>query len=430
MKSLFDGKEIYSWCEDLFPICRSVAGPGNLATLKYLKNKAPDIEIKGFKSGEKVFDWEVPREWHIEEAWIKDQAGNEIVNFKNNNLHVMNYSDSVNEFITYDELIKHLYSIPSRPNAIPYVTSYYSRDWGFCIQESSKNLLKKDIKYHVYIDSEFIDGEMVFGEAFIQGESNKEILLSTYICHPSMANNELSGPVVTTALLKKITNESNHYSFRFLFLPETIGSIAYISSNLLQLQKNVIAGYVITCVGDNNIFSFLPSRAGQTISDRAARHLLRNDAKSFKEYKWIHRGSDERQFCAPGVDLPIASIMRSKYGEYDEYHTSDDDLDFISADGLAGSANLIYQTIKAIDKNCYPKVNFLCEPMLSKRGLYPEKSTADTQGIVQVMMDFISYSDGKRDLFEIADLIDQPIWNLYDLLYSLKDKEIIETNFL
>tara|TARA_B100000035_G_scaffold101807_1_gene86329 strand:+ start:7780 stop:9066 length:1287 start_codon:yes stop_codon:yes gene_type:complete len=420
----FNGQEIYKWAKDLFPICRSLAGPGNLKTLEYLREINSNLKIKSFKCGESVFDWKVPDEWHIKEAWIKDEDGKEIINFKKNNLHVLNYSHPVDRFVSLKDLDDHLFSIPERENAIPYVTSYYSKNWGFCIEHSKRKQLK-DQKYHVFIDSEFVSGEMHYGECIIKGKSNKEILLSTYICHPSMANNELSGPTVTSALIKEISKLDNFYTYRILFLPETIGPIAYISKKLKHLKKNVVAGFVVTCVGDDKEISFLPSRSGNTISDRAAIHALDHIDSSYIKYKWIHRGSDERQYCSPGVDLPISTIMRSKYGTYPEYHTSDDDLNFISPKGLEESSSIIFRVLTAIEKNCFPKVNFICEPMLGKRGLYPNHSTLESQRDVQVMLDLISYSDGTKDLIEIASLIEQPIWNLYELIDNLSQKGVI-----
>ena len=424
--NIFDGTEMYKWAEDLFPICRSVAGPGNLETLGYIKKIIPNLEIHGFKSGTSVYDWEIPKEWHIHAAWIKDEDGNEIINFEDHNLHVLNYSQSVDDLITYDELDKHLFSIPEKENAIPYVTSYYSKSWGFCIEDSKRKKLDSNKKFHVYIDSKFVDGEMSYGEYYVKGKSNKEIFLSTYICHPSMANNELSGPIVTTALAREISKRDNFYSYRFVFLPETIGSIAYISSNIRRMKKDIIAGFMVTCVGDNKDLSYLPSRDGNTLSDKAALHVLKNIDANFKKYKWIHRGSDERQYCAPGVDLPIASIIRSKYGEYPEYHTSEDDLNFISRDGLQESADIFLKAIQAIENNSILRSNFICEPMLGKRGMYPSNSTLETQKEVQVMMDLISYADGTNDLIDIANLIEQPVWDLYELVNKLLDNKILQ----
>ena len=426
MSSIFDGNQIYKWAKDLFPICRSIAGPGNKKTLDYLRKINKLIEIKHFDSGEQAFDWTIPNEWHINQAWIKDEKGNEIINFKNHNLHVMNYSAPVDKVVSFDELSDKLFSIPEMPNSIPYVTSYYTEDWGFCIQHSKKQRLDKKSKYHVFIDSQFIKGKMHYGECLIKGRSKKEILLSTYICHPSMANNELSGPLVTTALINKISSQNNFFSYRILFLPETIGSIAYLSKFHKKMKSHTHGGFVITCVGDEGKFSYIPSRLGNTISDRAALHVLSNQKEDFQKYTWSDRGSDERQYCAPGIDLPIASVTRSKYGEYNEYHTSDDNLNFISPKGLQGSAELLYKITSVIEKNCKPKTQFLCEPMLGKRGLYPSQSTLDTQQAVQDILDIISYSDGSKDLIEIAQLINKPVWEIYDMIDQLIQKDVLQ----
>tara|TARA_B100000029_G_C17609724_1_gene969034 strand:- start:17475 stop:18770 length:1296 start_codon:yes stop_codon:yes gene_type:complete len=420
------GAEMYGWAKDLFPICRSLTGKGNLETLKYLQDIAPKINIKKIPSGQQVFDWEVPDEWNINEAWIKDEHGKDIINFTSNNLHVMGYSTPIDKKLPFKDLEKHLFSLPDRPDAIPYVTSYYSRNWGFCLSENQRNTLDPSLHYHAFIDSSLEKGCMYYGEAFLPGKSDKEIFLSTYICHPSMANNELSGPVVTTMLIKSLLSLDLNYSYRIIFVPETIGSIAYLSQHHTEMKRNMIAGFNVTCIGDNRCYSFLPSREGNTESDRVAKHTLRNIDKDYKKYSWIQRGSDERQYCAPGIDLPVASIMRSKYGEYPEYHSSDDNLDFISQEGLEGGYNAIYKALESIEKNCYPNVKVLGEPMLSKRGLYPETSTLDSQQAVQILMDFISYCDGKKDMIEIAELVGVPIWELYDLLDNLIKEKIID----
>ena len=290
------GEEMYSWVEDLFPINRSITGQGVRDSLNYFKKIIPELNILSFPSGFKAFDWEVPQEWNIKDAYIKDSDGKKVIDFKVNNLHVVGYSISVDRKIQLNELKKNLHYIKSQPNAIPYVTSYYQKTWGFCISYNQfKNL--KDDEYHIYINSTHVNGEMNYGEILIKGKSEKEVLLTSYICHPSMANNELSGPALIIAIVKHLIKKKLNYSYRILLIPETIGSISYISSNLEILKKNVIAGFVITCVGDSNHFSFLPSRMGNSISDKAALHSLNLIDKSFKKYTWFDRGSDERQFC-------------------------------------------------------------------------------------------------------------------------------------
>jgi aminopeptidase-like protein len=326
----------------------------------------------------------------------------------------------VDQWLSLEELQEHLFSLSSLPDAIPYITSYYKKFWGFCICENQRKDLKSG-KYHVVINSEFKNGVMNYGELIIPGQLKEEVLLSTYICHPSMANNELSGPVVTTALARWISGISDRrYTYRIIFIPETIGAIAYISRNLDQLKKKTIAGYQLTCIGDERCYSYLPSRNGNTIADKAALHTLKHIDPAFKKYNYLSRGSDERQFCAPGVDLPIASIMRSKYGEFPEYHTSFDNLEFVTPIGLEGGFQAVKKALEAIEINCKPLVTVLCEPQLGKRGLYPLLSTTNPKGnMVKNMMNLIAYSDGTNSLIDIAEIIEVPIWQITPIFKQL-----------
>jgi len=393
--------------------------------LSYIKELLPLIKIFETPSGEKAFDWLVPDEWNIRDAFIENESGQCIVNFKNNNLHVVGYSESIDQWLTLEELDSHLYSLPEQPSAIPYITSYYSKSWGFCLTHEQRQSLKPG-QYHVVIDSDLKPGVLNYGELIIPGESAKEVFLSTYVCHPSMANNELSGPTVTIALAKWLLSlKKRRYTYRIIFIPETIGSIIYLSRNLDHLKKHVIAGFNITCIGDDRCYSYLPSRDGNTLSDQVALHVLEHIDPEFRSYTWLDRGSDERQYCAPGVDLPIATIMRSKYCEYPEYHTSLDDLNLITPLGLEGGYSVLKKAIEIIEKNVVPKINFLGEPQLSKRGLYPKISTKKSGLEVRSMMNLISYCDGKLSLLEIAKLIEEPFWDLEPIVYNLVDNDLM-----
>lgn len=419
-----DNKAIGSWCfalaQELWPINRSLTGQGVRTTLSRIKEQLPNLVIHEVPSGTSVFDWVVPDEWTIRDAFIEDEAGNRIVDFRNNNLHVLGYSAAVDEWLDLEELQAHLYSQPDQPDVIPYVTSYYKRRWGFCLTDNQRRSLPAG-RYRAVIDSDLKPGVLNYGELLISGESETEIFFSTYVCHPSMANNELSGPVVTTAIAKWLTEQpSLRYSYRIVFIPETIGSIAYLSKNLQVMKSRVHAGYNVSCIGDDRCYSFLPSRAGDTPADHVGKHVLRHIDPDYKRYTWLDRGSDERQYCAPGVDLPIATIMRSKYGEYPEYHTSADQLgSVVTETGLAGGFGALLAALNVFEKDFVPVVTTLGEPQLGKRGLYPDISQKGSGNAVRDMMNMISYCDGTRSLFEIAEVINVSFDRLLELATPL-----------
>ena len=419
-------KEIYKLCEELFPINRSITGDGFRQSLSILQRYLPELKKFEVPTGTKCFDWEVPKEWNIKDAYIITPDGKKICDFKKSNLHVVNYSIPINRVVSFEELQKHLYSLPNQPDAIPYITSYYKKNWGFCITQKERDKLKPG-NYKVFIDSELKDGSLTYGELIIPGKSKKEIMFSTYLCHPSLANDNLSGPVVTTFLAKWISNiKDRKYTYRIIIIPETIGSIVYLSRNYKTLKENVIAGFNVTCVGDERTFSYLPSRQGDTLSDKVALHVLKHVYPNFKKYSFLDRGSDERQYCSPGIDLPVCSVMRSKYGDYPEYHTSLDDLNFISPKGLFESYKTYKKIVECIEMNdiLYPTV--LCEPQLGKRGLYPTISTKNSKNIVKDMMNFLAYCDGSLSNLEIAEKINVPLWKLKDIIDKLKKENILK----
>lgn len=419
------GDEMYELETRLFPICRSITGDGVRQTFDELKKIIP-IQTYEVPSGSKAFDWEIPPEWNIKDAYIKDKSGVKIVDFQKNNLHVVGYSTPFKGEIPLTELKEHLYSLPDQPDLIPYITSYYSRRWGFCLTHNQLQTLKDDV-YEVNIDSTLEPGFLTYGDLLIKGKSEKEIVISTYICHPSMANNELSGPVIATYLAKQLLNKTAlQYSYRFIFVPETIGSIVYLSKHLESLRKKTIAGYVITCAGDNNPFSYLFTPGGEELVDRATIHVLKNSDVQYKTYDFLTRGSDERQYCSPGVNLPFGSLMRSKYTEYPEYHTSGDDLNFVSPEGLAGSLEMYQRCFEVLESNVVYQVTVCCEPQLGKRGLYPTLSTKESTLKVRTMTNFIAFCNGKRDLIEIAERINKPIWELFPIVDKLLKNGLIK----
>ena len=423
------GQEMYDWAVDLFPINRSLTGDGVRQTLQYIKGIIPELETHEVPSGTKCFDWTVPQEWNCYDGYIICPDGKKICDFKTNNLHVIGYSTPIDKEIEFEELIEHLNYLEEQPTAIPYVTSYYNPSWGFCLSFNDFQKLKKGT-YKVKIISELKDGNLTYGEIKLRGEIEKEIFLSTYICHPSMANNELSGPVVTTALVNFIKSlKHRKYSYRVVFIPETIGSITYLSRNIDEMKKNIIAGFNVTTVGDDRGYSYVSTRYGNTLSDKVSRHILQN--VDFAEHTFLDRASDERQYCSPGVDLPIATICRSNMishsdNFYPEYHTSLDDLTLISPSGLYGGYENLKKAIELIEKNNYYKVSIFCEPQLGKRNLYPTLSTKNSFLDVRKMMDFIAYADGDNDLIDIANIIGVQAEELFDIIDQLVKVDLIE----
>lgn len=420
------GQEIYDLCDKMFPICRSITGDGVRETFKILKSVYANMKIYEVPSGTSVFDWTVPKEWNIRTAAIENSNGDKIVDFKKNNLHVMGYSLPVDKIVSLEELKKIIYTQPDQPDVIPYVTSYYKERYGFCMSENQKKSLIED-DYHIFIDSELENGSLTYGEIIIPGESEQEVFLSTYICHPSMANNELSGPSVAIHLAKWLNSlPKRRYTYRIIFIPETIGSITYLSRNIDIMKKNIIAGWNISCVGDDRIFSYVKSRYGNTLADRVTKNVLQFYYPEYKTYSFLCRGSDERQYNAPGIDLPVCAICRSKYGEYPEYHTSKDDMSLISPNGLQGAYEVYQQCIETLEHNATYQIQCLCEPQLGKRGLYPMLSRKGSYDVVRAMTDFIAYADGTNDLINISDIIGVPVKRLIPIVTKLMDNQLLK----
>jgi aminopeptidase-like protein len=418
------GYDMWRLMENLFPINRSITGDGVRKTLNILAEHIP-LEFHEVPTGTKVFDWTVPKEWNIRDAYIIDPHGNKIIDFKKCNLHVVGYSVPIDKILTLDELQKHLYSLPDQPDVIPYVTSYYKELWGFCIAHKER-LKLEDGNYHVYIDSELKDGYLTYGEFILPGEIDKEVFLSTYICHPSMANNELSGPVVCAFIGKWLASKPRKYTYRIIFIPETIGSITYLSRHLEKLKQKMIVGFNISCVGDELAYSYVATRYGNTIADKVASNVLSFTHPDFIKYSFLDRGSDERQYCSPGIDLPLVSLSRSKYGEYPEYHTSLDNLDFVTIQGLHGGYELVKNCIEVIEINRTYKVTTFGEPQLGKRELYPNVSSKNSGDSVETMMDFIAYADGTNDLIDISNIIGKPVMEIVPIAKNLFDAGLLD----
>jgi aminopeptidase-like protein len=419
-----NGVQLYELLKKLFPINRSLTGEGVRQTLNILSQFA-ELNIHSINSGERVFDWVIPNEWALDSAVIKNDRNEILVDFKWNNLHILGYSCPFKGWVSKDELFEHLFYLDDQPNAIPYVTSYYKENWGFCVRKN--DLLKFDSeKYYVEINSKLFSGKLNYADIVIPGESNKEIVFSTYICHPSMASNELSGPIIAIGLidyLKKINDRK--YTYRFVFVPETIGSIVYLSRNLKHLKENVIAGFVLTCLGDNSEYSLVQSRTGKTLADKIGLAVVQTNSPN-KVYSFLDRGSDERQYCSPRVDLPFVTLTRTKFYEYNEYHTSLDGLEYTSSEALSNSLDYVKQVVLLLENNQkYISTNF-CEPQLGPRGLYPPLSTKESTKQVMDLTNVLAYMDGSNDMVEIMLILKIDIYKILEIVNKLKSHNLIE----
>ncbi|WP_261530478.1 DUF4910 domain-containing protein [Campylobacter lari] len=424
------GGGMYALAKKLFPICRSITGKGFRQSLKILDEAMGGgiLKIHSIASGSKVFDWEVPAEWEINNAYIITPDGEKICDFKQNNLHVLNYSTGIDTELDLASLQEHLYSIEEIPDAIPYVTSYYKRRWGFCIKHEDRVKLKEG-KYKVFIDAKHHEnGVLNYADLLIPStqETKDEILISTYLCHPSMANNELSGPVVAAFLAKWLLKlKERKYNYRFVFAPETIGSIVYLSKHLKHLQKYTKAGFALSCIGDDNAYSLIHTPSENTLADKVALHTLK-DKNNFKEFSFLNRGGNERQFCAPLVNLPIVGVCRTRFGDYKEYHTSKDDLNFISEEGLQGSLKTMQEIIMNLEVNEIYQNTVFCEPNLGKRDLYHTINTSSTNSCIPISCNFLAYCDGKNDVLDIASKLNIQAYELKDLVEKLKFHGLIK----
>ncbi len=462
------GDSMYKLADRLFPICRSITGQGVRETFAILKEYIPDLKLYEVPTGTKVMDWTVPKEWHIEEAYIEDEEGRRIIDFKENNLHVLGYSTPIDKWMSLEELEPHIYTLKDQPDLIPYVTSYYKERWGFAMTQKMKDSLKSG-KYHAVIRSELFDGSLTYGELIIpaashgdssfatseQGDgsqTSKEIFLSTYICHPSMANNECSGPSVMAHLVSYIKSLRNRrYSYRIVFVPETIGAITYLSRNIDIMKKNITAGFNLTCVGDNRTYSIVHSRYGDTLADKVLTDVLKEHYPDYDDYSYLKRGSDERQYQAPGVDIPLVCFCRSKYHVYPEYHTSGDNMSIVSPEGFYGAFSVMRKCIdklesgesagtgsvthpeRASHRNLSPlthkfRVTCLCEPQLGKRGLVPTMSSKETYQETLAMKDVLAYADGTHDIEGLAEVIEQPIEVVKKVVDQLLSAGLLEVS--
>ena len=417
---------------DIFSITRSISGNGNRQTLKYLKeNYLGELKILEYSIADNptIFDWETPYEWNIDEAYIEDENGNKIIDFKNNNLHILGYSEPVDITIPFSELDEHLYSLEDDIDAIPYVTSYYKKRWGFCLSHRQREELRKQPEklYHVVIKSNFNkNGSITYGELIINGYEDDEILISTYICHPSMANDNLSGIAVATKIAKYIyALPERKYTYRIIFIPETIGALIYLKENITHLQKYVKAGFVLSCIGDDGDYSCVHTPYNNTYTDKIVTHVLKHITDEPKEYSFLERGSDERQFCAPNVNLPICTLSRTKFGKFKKYHTSNDNLDFVTEKGLQGGFEYVKKCIDILENNNIYKIKTVGEPQLGKYGLYPTISQKGSADYTRRLTNIIAYLNGENSILDIAEILNVPFNEVLEII-----NQLIETNLI
>jgi aminopeptidase-like protein len=403
------GNQMHALVTRLYPICRSITGNGVRETLAILREQVP-LEVHEVPTGTQVFDWTVPKEWNIRDAWIKNAAGDRLVDFQKLSLHVMSYSMPIQRRMKLAELREHLFTVPNHPDWVPYRTSYYKETWGFCLSENKLAQFRDDEDYEVCIDASLKNGHLTYGELLIQGEEAKEVLISCHICHPSLANDNLSGIALAVELARHLAEApKRRYSYRFLFIPGTIGSITWLARNEDVISR-ITHGLVLTCVGDMGAITYKRSRRGDTEIDRAFIHVLKHSGDPHKVIDFFPYGYDERQYCSPGFNMPVGCLMRSQHGQFPEYHTSADNLEFVRAEALADSLGKCYTVIDVLEHNrTYINQNPKCEPNLGRRGLYKGLGSGEEGRHLELALLWVlNLSDGNHTLLEIAERANLP----------------------
>lgn len=403
------GNQMHSLIRRLYPICRSITGNGVRETLAILREQIP-LEVHEVPTGTQVFDWSVPREWNIRDAWIKNTAGDRLVDFQKLNLHVVSYSTPVRRRMKFAELRDHLFTVPDHADWVPYRTSYYKETWGFCLSANALTQFRDEDEYEVCIDASLTNGHLTYGELLIPGEEAKEVLISCHTCHPSLANDNLSGIALAVELARHLAEAPNRrYSYRFLFIPGTIGSITWLARNEAVIGR-ISHGLVLTCVGDAGAITYKRSRRGDTEIDRAFIHVLKHSGDPHKVIDFFPYGYDERQYCSPGFNMPVGCLMRSQHGQFPEYHTSADNLEFVRAEALADSFVKCCTVIDVLEHNrTYINQNPKCEPNLGKRGLYKGLGSGEEGRQLELaLLRVLNLSDGAHTLLEIAERANLP----------------------
>lgn len=419
------GKELYRLVEELYPLCRSITGHGVRETLTILQSHIP-LTIHEVPSGTQVFDWQVPKEWNIRDAYIKNRRGERVIDFRQSNLHVVGYSIPIRQTLSLDELKPHVYTLPDHPDWIPYRTSYYKEDWGFCLTHHQW-LSLQDEEYEVCIDSSLEEGALTYGELYLPGQTEDDVLFSCHVCHPSLCNDNLSGIAVVTWLAKFLMGLDRRYSYRMVFLPGTIGPITWLSLNE-SLVPRIKHGLVVALVGDPGVSTYKRSRNGQAEIDRAVAHVLRHAGNDFQIRDFLPYGYDERQYCSPGFNLPVGCFMRTPNGCFPEYHTSADNLDFVQPPYLADSYEKLQMVVETLEGNAtYLNLNPKCEPQLGKRGLYRTLSGQAERGQREMAMFWVlNLSDGTHSLLDIAERADMPFALIKETADLLEEAGLLE----
>jgi aminopeptidase-like protein len=417
------GHELHRFAGELYPICRSITGIGVRQTLAMIRKRIP-LQTFEVPTGTAVFDWTVPKEWNIRDAYIKGPAGKKVVDFQECNLHVLNYSTPVRASMPLSALKPHLFTIPEKPDWIPYRTSYYKEDWGFCLSHHQM-LTLEDGDYEVVIDSALEDGHLTYGEYFLPGRSSDEILISCHACHPSLANDNLSGLAVATFLAQLLSGRDLRYSYRFLFIPGTIGAITWLARNR-DTTGRIRHGLVLTCIGDKGRFHYKKSRQGNAEIDRVVDHLLRQHCESPEILEFSPYGYDERQYCSPGFNLAVGCLMRSVWGTFPEYHTSADNLNFIQPMQLAESLSLCAAICEVLEENRrYRNLSPYCEPQLGRRNLYPSTGGGVMEAQINARLWVLNLSDGEHSLLDIAERSGQPFALIHEAAQTLRESGLL-----
>jgi len=419
------GREIYAFAEEAYPICRSITGEGVRRTLEILRRIVP-LEVREVPTGTRVFDWEVPREWNVRDAWVKDAHGNRLIDFRRHNLHLLSYSVPVGARMSRAELDLHLHSLPERPDAIPYRTSYYQDRWGFCLPHRLREALPEG-DYEVRIDTTLEPGHLTYGELWLPGESDETVLFSAHVCHPSLANDNLSGVGVCAHLARLLRGLELRYSYRFLFVPGTIGAITWLALNE-EAARRVRHGLVAANLGDGGRFHYKRSRRGDADVDRAVVRVLADAGEPYEVEDFTPFGYDERQYCSPGFDLAVGSLTRTPWGRYPEYHTSDDDLELIRPEHLGESLRRYLEVVHVLEHDRrYRNLNPSCEPQLGRRGLYRTLGGSDAGRERELALLWVlNLSDGEHSLLDVAERSGASFGRVLEAARALVDAGLLE----